>query len=294
MKLIPNGVTRSIGRKVLLTKKNSPHIFFVGGVIGIVGAAYMACKATLKLEETVDEIKEEFVEVKGGQGAPHYTDQEYHRDLGLVYIRSVYKVGRLYGPSIFVGTVSVAALTGSHVQLVRRNAALTATLGAMSKAFDEYRSRVREELGEEREREIHLGVKDKLIEENGKKKTVKVADPDSWPIYSRMFDESNANWQPNTETNRFFLQANQNYANHLLTARGHVFLNDVYDQLGFERSTPGSVVGWVRDGEGDGYIDFGIYEDLNCLADADPNEPLHPFLLDFNVDGVIYELIERN
>ncbi len=69
MKIIPKNlisqrVTRNIGRKILTTKKNSPHIFFVGGVIGVVGSAVLACRATLKLEENLDEIKRDVDTVK--------------------------------------------------------------------------------------------------------------------------------------------------------------------------------------------------------------------------------------
>ncbi len=60
-------MTRSIGRTVLTAKKNSPHIFFVGGVVGVVGSAVLACRATLKLEEKLDEIKND-VDIHKGNG----------------------------------------------------------------------------------------------------------------------------------------------------------------------------------------------------------------------------------
>jgi hypothetical protein len=293
MKFIPNGVTRSIGRAILQTKKNSPHIFFVGGVIGSVGGTILACRATLKLEENLDEIKHDLEQVKTmGEGSRQiggeYAEKEYYKDLGYVYGKSVMKLGRLYGPSLALGAVSVAALTGSHIQMTRRNTALTATLAIVSKAYEDYRERVKAEVGEERGWDIYHNASNMEVEKDGKKETVKVANPYGWSPYARFFEESNTNWKKDAETNRIFLTAQQNYLNHVLRTRGHVFLNDVYDALGMERSREGSVVGWIYNGDGDNYIDFGLFEETSnrFLLGLERN-----VLLDFNVDGVVYDKI---
>ncbi len=297
MKLVPKGVTRSVGRKVLVVKKNSPHIFFVGGVAGVIGATFLACRATLKLEKTLDEIKDDLDAVKPEvlvdnlATQPPVQTQAQVKAVGLVTVRSTVKLGRLYGPSILLGGASIAALTGSHVQLTRRNAALTATLAAVTRAYDEYRIRVQEEIGKERELDIYRNIKEEEIEVDGKKKKVKVTDPSGWSPYARFFDEASPNWQKNPEMNRIFLECQQNYANHLLRSRGHVFLNEVYDSLGLERSKAGQVVGWVSDGDGDGYIDFGLYEAVSkdFVTGMEPR-----IVLDFNVDGVVYDALEDN
>jgi hypothetical protein len=101
-------------------------------------------------------------------------------------------------------------------------------------------------------------------------------------LYARRFDFTNKHWSPNAAHNKMFLHTQQSYLNDVLAARGHVFLNDVHDALGLDRTTAGQLVGWLRGGEGDGFIDLGITEDEN-----DPGV----FLLDFNVDGLIYEKI---
>lgn len=288
MKLNFDGVTRYIGRQILLTKKNSPHIFFVGGVVGIIGSGVMACRATLKLEETLDEIKTDIDTAKeiNKDGSDTEIEAAY-KNLGYISVKSTLAVGRLYGPSIALGAVSVAALTGSHIQLTRRNTALSATLAMVTKAYDEYRHRVQEEIGEKRELDIYHGVKKKEIEEDGKKKTVKVADPNACSPYARFFDSANINWENNSEYNFMFITCQQNYANDKLRAQGHVFLNDVYDWLGFERTSAGAIVGWVRDGDGDGYVDFNIHADGNLVN----NRLDKSIILDFNVDGVVYDKI---
>lgn len=95
--------------------------------------------------------------------------------------------------------------------------------------------------------------------------------------YTRVFDETNPNWSNNPEENMFFLEIAQNMFTDMLRSRGYLFLNEVYDYLGFESSEEGDIIGWNRD-NGDGcvyfYIDFVNDHDLSIL-------------LDFNVDGII-------
>lgn len=294
MRLVPLAVSRTVGRTLLKTKKNSPHILFAVGVTGVVTSTVLACRATLKLDKDLDEIKKEVSDVKelrkmSEETDGAYSDQDYYQDLGRVYIKSGLRLGRLYGPALVVGVASVSALTGSHVQLTRRNTALTATIASVSQAYEAYRERIREELGEDRERDIFHGVEEqKLI---GGKKALALVNPTGYSPYARIFDETCECWQKNDpEKNRFFLQGQQNYANHLLNSRGHVFLNDVYDLLGFQRTKEGAVMGWLRDDvtEGDGFIDFGLFD---ASAARFINGLEHAVILDFNVDGVVFDKI---
>lgn len=287
MQLISENVTRAIGRTILKTKKNSPHILFAGGLLGVVGSTILACRATLKLDKNLDEARRDLEEVKQIKEMS-YNEKEYYRDLTYVYVKTAVRFGRLYGPSLVLGSASVAALTGSHIQLTRRNAALSTTLALVSKAYDDYRERVREELGKEKELDLHNGLVTKEIEVDGKMEKRKIFDPNKMSPYARFFDETCIEWVNNNELNRIFLQCQQNYANHLLRARGHVFLNEVYDSLGLERSRAGAVVGWVIDGDGDGFVDFGIFD---VTSNRFVNGIEKSILLDFNVDGVIYDKI---
>lgn len=288
MKLIPNSMTRKFAITVLKTKKQSPHIFFVAGVAGVVGAGVLACKATLKLDKTLDEAKHDVQDVKDLY-SDSTKEREYYKDLGAVYFKHSLKLARLYGPAIAVGSVSVASLTGSHVQLTKRNTALTATVAGLAKAYDDYRERVAAELGEDREKQIHAGVTEETHTIDGKKQTVEKFS-EGHSNYARFFDDFSPYWQKDPELNRIFLNCQLNYFNYQLQARGHVFLNEVYDALGLERSQAGSVVGWVLDGDGDGYIDFGIFDLQNASF---VNNVERSILLDFNVDGVIYDLIKE-
>ena len=105
------------------------------------------------------------------------------------------------------------------------------------------------------------------------------------------FDNENPNWHPTLEYNILFLRAQQNYLNDLYQKRGHLFLNEVYDQLGLPRTQAGAIVGWVVSKDGDNFIDFGIYDASRPGAADFVNGYENSVMLDFNVDGVIYNLI---
>jgi hypothetical protein len=293
-----DGVTRFLSRSALKAQKNSPHILLAVGIGGIIVSTVMACRATLKLDKRLDEFKADLDSVKElredskKEGRP-YTDQDYFKDLGYVYTKNVSKLTILYGPPIIIGTVSLGLIAGSHVQLSRRNEALTVTLAAVTKAYDSYRLRVQEELGKEKELELYRDVHKQVIDVEGKEKAIEVSNPGKYSIYARAFTEDNSCYQRNNqEYNRMFLQVQQNYYNEQLRMRGHVFLNEVYDNLGFDRSPAGALVGWIYKSEnGDGYIDFGLEEEVNHIQNASYMEIRPGYILDFNVDGVIYNLI---
>jgi Family of unknown function (DUF6353) len=295
MKYIPKGVTMKVARQALVFKKNSPRLFFGAGIVGVIGGTVMACRATLKAHEPIDEMKKNIYAAKAAHEFSQEIDSteqskgEYEKELLKAYVTGFYHLTRLYGPAILVTGASVGLLTGAHVTLTRRNAALTAAYAAMAKSYEEYRERVMEKLGEDKELDVyHAADIQEIVDPEGKKVKALVASPGKWSPYARFFDEASHNWQKNPDLNRIFVQVQQNYTNDLLQSRGHVFLNEVYDLLGLERSQEGQVVGWVLDGDGDGFIDFGIFEAHNeDFLDGWEKS----IILDFNVDGVIYDKI---
>ena len=277
-KLIPKVVTKASGRALLKLKKNSPHILFGVGMTGVVGGTVLACRATLKLHATLDEFTSE---VKSEKPTASNSDMAY------IYAKNVGKIAKLYAPAVLVGGAGIVCLTSSHVQLSKRNNALTAAYAGLVKAYDEYRKRVREEVGEEKELELYHGIETQQIKLDGKTIEAKIVDPNKLSQYTRIFDESNANYQKDAEINKIFIQCQQNYFNLMLQTRGHVFLNEVYEHLGFEHSKAGAVVGWVL-GNGDNYVNFSLYEASNARF---INGDERAIVMDFNVDGVIFDMI---
>lgn len=68
--------------------------------------------------------------------------------------------------------------------------------------------------------------------------------------FARSFDKTNIHWNERSEYNKMFLKVQEGYFNDRLAARGYLFLNDVYDALGFPRVPAGQLIGWVH-AEGD-------------------------------------------
>ena len=294
MKLVPNAVSRPVHTSIAQAKISSPNVMFGVGVFGVLVSTVLACRSTLKLPEVMEEFSEDVEAVKAlgnnaKAGGCSYDEGEYYRDLIYVYAKGSYKIAKLYAPSVVITTASLAALTGAHVTLVNRNAALTSTLALVGKAFDEYRERVKEEVGVDKELDIYHAVENKVvISADGSRETVKIVDPNKLSAYARFFDEGSPYWEKNAELNRLFVQCQQNYANNILQSRGHVFLNEVYDMFGIERSQAGCVVGWVLGPDGDNYVDFGMFDAYNRDF---VNGQERSILLDFNVDGVVYDKI---
>lgn len=298
MTFLSEVIKRGVARKALVVQKNSPQVLFAGGVVGMISGTVLACRATLKLQEVLDDVQRDKLIAQSVHDLheDQYSEKDRQKDTAIIYMRSVVKIGQLYGPSVIIGVASIAALTKSHNILNERNAALTAAYAALDKGFREYRQRVVDKYGEEEDRELRYDTLYEVEqnEKTGKKKTTKRVGPDAASIYARFFDEYSINWSKEPEYNALFLRCQQNYLNDLLNARGHVFLNEVYDTLDIAHSQAGAVVGWINDSEeGDRYIDFGIFVD-------DASEKVRDFvngregsiLLDFNVDGVIFDKID--
>lgn len=292
-----NGVA---SKAVMKLKKHSPEILVVAGIAGTVVSAVLACKATTKVAEILDETKGTLDTIHEGMetgaiNGQEYTTEDGKKDTVVVYAQTGVKLAKLYGPAIILGTLSITSILASNNILRKRNVALGAAYAAIDKSFKEYRGRVIERFGEQVDTELKYGIKAKKFEEievdpeTGKekkvKKTVMVADPNLQSDYAVYFDSKSRNYETNPDYNRMFLKAQQAFANEKLQTRGHLFLNEVLDDLDLPRTPAGQIVGWTKDGP-DGYVNFRIVEVEREIEDG-RHEPA--LLLDFNVEGNIWE-----
>ena len=288
-------------------KKHSPEILVMAGITGTIVSAVMACKATTKISNILDQTNEDIRQIHdclGDEGLTEkYSEEDGKKDLVIVYAKTGIKLAKLYGPSVLLGALSITGIVASNNILRKRNVALAAAYTAIDKGFKEYRSRVVERFGETVDHELKYNIKAKKFEEtvtdeSGKekkvKKTVDIADPNTYSDYARFFDDGCTGWEKNAEYNLMFLRAQQQYANDLLKSRGHVFLNEVYDMLGIPRTKAGQIVGWVyneKEPTGDNFVDFGIYDTNRETVRNFVNGYERTILLDFNVDGNILDLV---
>lgn len=307
-------IKKIINQAGLKIKKYSPEILMVAGIVGTVTAAVTACKATLKVKDVMSEKEELQNDIHKCLENPDvdYTEEDGKKDLTTVYAQTGVKLIKLYAPSVILGGVSIASIVMGQKILKKRNIALAAAYTAVDKGFKKYRANVVERFGERVDKELRYNIKAKEVEKkitdkNGKEKTVKEIqyDIEGNPLeniseFARFFDEATSTeHHKDAEYNLMFLRRQQDYANEVLKAKGHLFLNDVYEMLGIPKTKAGQIVGWIYDEKnpnGDNFVDFGIYrlsgnEVYDERKRAFVNGYERNILLDFNVDGPIYELI---
>lgn len=303
---IINKATRLLSSTQYQVKKHSPEILMVAGIAGTIVGTVLACKATTKVSEIIEEKNKNVEDVHTclEEKPKEYTEEDSKKDLTIIYAQTGVKLFKLYAPAIGVMALSFASIIAGHKVLKKRNIAIAAAYAAIDKGFKQYRKNVIEEFGEGVDQQMRFGLKSKEIKKKDKDgKTVKETeyyiDPEGNPLdniseYARFFDAASENFAKDPEYNMMFLRRQQDYANEMLKSRGHLFLNEVYDLLDIPRSKAGQVVGWVYDKngntKGDNYVDFGLYRnDQGTRRFVNGLE--YNILLDFNVDGVIYDLI---
>ena len=295
-------VGKVAGKAGLKLRKVSPELMLAGGLIAGGAAIVTACMATKKVveEEAVKKAHEELDDIQMELLEGTDTEKGKRRESFRVYRKLVIEFAKAYGLPAFLLMLSVGLILGSHGVLKKRYISTTLAYKALDEAFKDYRKRIQEAVGEEREKHYFNGTEEggetTYIDENGETKTVKKAVKMRDRKYSPYEFDWNAhtapgNWEANSEYNRCFLQGIQNYANDLLHARGHVFLNEVLDAIGLERTPEGAVVGWILGGDGDDFVDFGLdeyYTDEYSDARDGYSRNIH---LNFNVDGLIWDKI---
>lgn len=314
-----NNLTRTVNKVGFQLKKHSPEILITAGIIGTVTSAVMACKATLKVSEVLEDTQNQINDIKdvaadaeaGIISKEKYTAEDAKKDLAIVYAQTGFKFVKLYGPAVLLGAVSLYSIVKSHNILNTRNAALAAAYATVDKGFKEYRGRVVERFGKQLDHELRYNIKAKEIEKEvvdektGEIKTVKetiqVAEIHEPSDFARFFDESSPNWTKDANYNLIFLKAQQAQANKVLQTKGYLFLNEVYEMLGMQKTAQGQVVGWLYnpdddEWDGDNFVDFGIYDQYGDIKHDERKRAFvngleKNILLDFNVDGVVYDLI---
>lgn len=312
-----NNITRTFHKGGFWIKKHSPEILTVAGTVGVVASAVMVGMATTKIDPILEETKENVDRVRKGAEKGEvkamidgeitmvlYSEKDAQKDLAIYYAKGAFELGKLYAPAIIVGAAGLVCFWSASNIMHQRNAALTAAFAGANQSLKEYRGRVVERFGKDLDRELMYNIKAKEIEEtvvneDGTEqtivKTVDSADPNLNSIYARFYDDGCNGWTKSPEDNLKFLKMQQAFANKKLQAQGYLYLNDVYEMLGIPKTKAGHVVGWIYDEAhpvGDNYVDFGIYDLYNERARDFVNGRERVILLDFNVDGNIWELMK--
>lgn len=286
-----------------------------GGLVAIGGAVYGTVKtvkdvaefkeAREELEDFAYETNENTTEEEIAQ-----IDKDYKKTKRQLYFKLAGRLANNYGLTFAAALIMLlSAVKNSKIQAQKDETIkdITAAYIALSQSFKAYRKRVTDKYGREEDLEMLYGThKEKVTEtdEDGKKtkKEVNVINDIQCDEYTRFFDASCRGWEPSAEMNMLYLLNMQKQANRMLKSKGSLFLNEVYDLLGIERTKTGAIVGWIYDKNnpvGDNEVDFGIFDVkfhddmvgdglaqrrfVNGLEDV--------VLLNFNVDGPILDRV---
>ena len=288
-------ITRGCGKALLVAKKYAPEALLVVGGVAAVGCVVVACKETLELEPILDNHKKEMEEIeenhKGETSEDNLKDKK--KEKFNVTVNTCIEVTKLYLPAAGLGVVAVGCVVSSHNILYRRYLGMVAAYEAIDKAFKNYRQNVIADQGEEKDKQYARSV----FTVGDKNDGVHIdSDADYAKFgcsgYARIFEEiSSINWQDDACANYVFLKCVQSEANNILHARGYLFLNEVYDMLGFRsqygtklQTYAGQIVGWRDDKLHTKFVDFGFSKNLDFISGKEPS-----VLLDFNVDGNILD-----
>ena len=312
MNNLMTNVNRSMHKAGFKIKKHSPEILIVTGVVGVVASTVMACKATLKVNDVLDEAKENIEKIHEMQAIAEEHPEEYgekypeetaNKDLAITYVQTGLKLAKLYAPAVILGGLSLTAIVTSNNILRKRNVALAAAYTAVEKSFKEYRGRVVERFGKELDEELRYNIKakeieEKVVNEDGSEstvtKTVSTVDPNTLDDTTLIWYEGCPGWTKDPVANLAYLKAQQAYLNDVLKLKGYLFLNDVRKTLGFSQIPAGQVLGWIYDEinpVGDNFVDFGLYDINNEATARFVAGEERNVLLRFNHDGYILDKI---
>lgn len=284
-------------------KKYSPEILMTVGITGVVTGTILACRATTKLEKTMEPHKKELDDIHTN---PNPDEKEHRKEVTKAYAKTAWDLIKLYAVPAAVESASIGCLLGSHKIMQNRNIALAAAYTTVSSAFDAYKKRVADKFGEEAEKEIRYDIRTEEIDEEyedakGKKKTrkktVKTIGNSERSPYARFYAEGCDGWSKDPGANIMTLLSKQAWLNERFRIRGHMVLNDVYECLGLPLIREGQYLGWYYDPSDPtlhNKIDFGIYDCHDILKCDFVNGFENVVLLDFNIDGNIVDRFHVN
>lgn len=294
---------------MLMVKKNSPTILTVSGIVLGIGSTVLAVKATTHISdiesvhaENIEKIERNRKVADENPDEMLYTQNEEDADRQVVYFQTVFAYGRLYAPAAFLAIAGIACTLGAHNIMNNRMAATAAALTSMTSRFSKYREAVVANEGEQSDHQYLMISEGKEVPSEIDPENKVVEKPKSNKDFldagnmSRFFDEFSPFWDKyNKDLNVITLRNNLRTCNDQLNIRGHLFLNEVYDILGIDRTPTGSVMGWIKNKDHPtSFVDFGVFNGDDNPWDFDNNLPwdgTNGILLNFNVDGVIYDLI---
>lgn len=230
------GLKRTIKSAERVLTKYSPGILTGIGITGMIGATFMAVKATPKALYLIEAKKEES-EVEE-----------------LTPIETIKTCWKCYIPATLTTVASTACLIGASTVSAKRNAALATAYSISEAALREYQEKVVEVIGEKKEKAVRDAVaKDQIERDPVTKSEVVIIDSNSntlcyEPLSGRYFKSTiDKIKKAEIELDRQMIQ------------EMYVSLNDFYWEIGLDGTDLGDKMGWNLS---KGYMDLSFSSQL--------------------------------
>ena len=284
--------------------KHAPTILSVAASVGVIGTGYLAWQAGRTFEDDVEYRNYCRID-ECRKHADEIPDEDVPRIERKNRILFVLDTARHLAPTVIVGGATIAMIYFSNSISKKRLAALGAAYTVLQNAFDGYKKKMVDTLGKETVDKIvapklpNVGkTAEEILADDDRNDAADVTDAVLSMVgecspYARVISETSSNaWDPNEDYTIMNLTEIQGWANRRLQKKGHLFLNEVFDQLGLSRTKEGAIVGWIKNGDGDGYVSFGDIEaSIYRVPDFERTRVQSNVIVDFNVDGVIWDKI---
>lgn len=230
------GLKRTIKSAERVLTKYSPGILTGIGIAGMIGATFMAVKATPKALYLIEAKKEES-EVEE-----------------LTPVETIKTCWKCYIPATLTTVVSAACLIGASTVSAKRNAALATAYSISEAALREYQEKVVEVIGEKKEKAVRDAVaKDQIERDPVTKSEVVIIDSNSntlcyEPLSGRYFKSTiDKIKKAEIKLDRQMIQ------------EMYVSLNDFYWEIGLDGTDLGDQMGWNLS---KGYMDLSFSSQL--------------------------------
>ena len=230
------GLKRTIKSAGRVLTKYSPGILTGIGIAGMIGATFMAVKATPKALYLIETKKEE-AEVEE-----------------LTSVETIKTCWKCYISAALTTVVSAACLIGASTVSAKRNAALATAYSISEAALREYQEKVVEVIGEKKEKAVRDAVaKDQIERDPVTKSEVVIIDSNSntlcyEPLSGRYFKSTiDKIKKAEIKLDRQMIQ------------EMYVSLNDFYWEIGLDGTDLGDKMGWNLS---KGYMDLSFSSQL--------------------------------
>nr|DAU29165.1 MAG TPA: hypothetical protein [Caudoviricetes sp.] len=296
-------ITTAFYTGVARISKHAPTILSITASAGVIATGYLAWKAGTRFEDVEGRDWDRRKEcLRNADTIPDEDVPKIERKNRILFILDTV---RTVAPAAIVGAATITMIYFSNSISKKRLAAMGAAYATLQTAFDGYKRTMVEALGKESVEKIlkpklpNVGKSaEEILSSDNKSDAANVSDAvvnslKALSPYARIIaEESSTCWDPNEDYTSQNLAAVQLWANRRLERKGHLFLNEVFDQLGLSRTREGAVVGWLKNGEGDNYVSFGDFDaSIYRVPSDDYTRVDSNFIVDFNVDGVIWDKI---